>query len=49
MDIQAIGEALRKYSRLAGLPYTLNPHSFRHRIGHELVKRGTGAHIVSQP
>jgi len=23
MDIQAIGEALRKYSRLAGLLYTL--------------------------
>jgi integrase/recombinase XerD len=48
MDIEAVGEMLRKYSRLAGLKYNLNPHSFRHRIGHELVKRGAQANIVSQ-
>ena len=48
MDIEAIGEALRKYSKLAQLPYSLNPHSFRHRLGHELIKRGAEANIVSQ-
>jgi site-specific recombinase XerD len=48
IDIGAIGEAVRKYSRLAGLKYTLNPHSFRHRMGRELVKKGTDVNIVSQ-
>jgi len=48
IDIEAIGEMLRKYSRLAGLKYNLNPHSFRHRLGHELVKQGAQANIVSQ-
>jgi len=48
MDIEAVGEFLRKLSRQAGLKYAINPHSFRHRIGHELVKRGVEANALSQ-
>lgn len=47
MDIQAANEMLRKYSRLAGLKYVLNAHSFRHRLGHELAKRGANNSIIS--
>lgn len=47
MDIQAANEMLRKYSRLAGLRYVLNAHSFRHRLGHELAKRGANNSVIS--
>lgn len=40
--IKGVGEMLRRYSNRAKLPY-LNPHSFRHHLGHEIVKRGGSA------
>ena len=48
MDIEAAGEALRKYSRLAGLKYVVNAHSFRHRVGQELAKRGANNSLISE-
>jgi integrase/recombinase XerC len=39
MDTSGIGEALRSYSNKAGLPY-MNPHSFRHHLGHEIIHKG---------
>lgn len=47
MDIGAAGEMIRKYSRLAGLKYNLNAHSFRHRLGHELAKKGANNSTIS--
>lgn len=34
-----LGEVLRRYSNKARIPY-VNAHSFRHRVGHEIIKRG---------
>lgn len=48
MDIEAACEMLRKYSRLAGLKYVINAHSFRHRVGHELAKRGANNSLISE-
>lgn len=48
IDIEAMAEMLRKYSRLAGLPYIINAHSFRHRIGNELAKRGANNSVISE-
>jgi integrase/recombinase XerC len=42
LTIRGVGEALRRYSNRAELPY-INPHSFRHHMGHEIVKRGGSA------
>ncbi len=42
LDIRAVGELLRRYSRRAGIP-TVNAHSFRHHRGHEIVERGGSA------
>lgn len=40
--IKGLGEMLRRYSDRAKLP-VLNPHSFRHHLGHEIVNRGGSA------
>lgn len=48
MDIEAVGEMIRKYSRQAGLKYPLNAHSFRHRLGNELAKRGANNSVISE-
>lgn len=48
MDIEAVGEMLRKYSRLAGLKYVINAHSFRHRVGHELARKGANNSLISE-
>jgi integrase/recombinase XerD len=48
MDIGAVGEMMRKYSRLAKIGYTLNAHSFRHMLGRKLAERGANNTIISQ-
>lgn len=40
--IKGVGEMLRRYSNRAGIPY-LNAHSFRHHMGHDIVKKGGSA------
>jgi integrase/recombinase XerC len=40
--IKGVGEMLRRYSNRAKMPH-VNPHSFRHHMGHEIVKRGGSA------
>lgn len=47
MAENALAEMLRKYSRWSGLSYTINAHSFRHRIGRELAKRGANNSQIS--
>ena len=37
--IRGVGEMLRKYSLKAKIPI-LNAHSFRHRVGHHIIKSG---------
>jgi len=37
--IRGVGEMLRRYSNRAKLPY-LNAHSFRHHMGHHIIKSG---------
>jgi len=37
--IKGVGEMLRRYSNRAKLPY-MNAHSFRHHMGHHIVKSG---------
>ena len=37
--IRGVGEMLRKYSGRAKIPY-VNAHSFRHRVGHHIIKSG---------
>jgi len=39
LNIKGVGEFLRRYSNKAGLP-TMNAHSFRHHMGHDIVKKG---------
>jgi len=43
---KSIEESLRKYSRLADTPY-MNPHSFRHHMGHQIVAQGGSNAVVS--
>jgi site-specific recombinase XerD len=38
-SIKGVGEMLRRYSNRAKLPY-LNAHSFRHHMGHHIIKSG---------
>lgn len=47
VDIEALGEMIRKQSRKAGLPYTLNAHSQRHALGRKLAERGANNSIIS--
>jgi len=37
--IKGVGEMLRRYSNRADIPY-MNAHSFRHHMGHDVVKKG---------
>ncbi len=41
-SIKGVGEMLRRYSNAARLPY-MNAHSFRHHMGHAIVKKGGSA------
>lgn len=41
-----VGEALRKYCNKAEIPY-MNAHSFRHHMGHNIVKKGGSNSDVS--
>lgn len=47
VDIEALGEMIRKQSRKAGLSYTLNAHSQRHALGRRLAERGANNSIIS--
>lgn len=46
MNIRGIGEMLRQYCNRAKLPH-MNAHSFRHRMGHHIVKQGGSNSDVS--
>lgn len=37
--IKGVGEMLRRYSNRARIPY-VNPHSFRHHMGHDIIQKG---------
>ncbi len=37
--IKGVGEMLRRYSNRARIPY-VNPHSFRHHMGHDVIQKG---------
>ncbi|MDD5590052.1 MAG: site-specific integrase [Candidatus Portnoybacteria bacterium] len=37
--IKGVGEMLRRYSNKADIPY-MNAHSFRHHMGHDIIKKG---------
>lgn len=37
--LRGVGEMLRRYSAKAQVPY-MNAHSFRHRVGHHIIKSG---------
>lgn len=37
---RAITDAFASYSRKAGINPYLNPHSFRHHMGHDIIKKG---------
>lgn len=39
LAIKGVGEILRNYSNKAGIP-AMNAHSFRHHMGHDIVKKG---------
>lgn len=39
LAIKGVGEMLRRYSNKAEIPY-MNAHSFRHHMGHDIVKKG---------
>jgi integrase/recombinase XerC len=39
MQNGGVCEMMRKYSNRAGLPY-MNAHSFRHHMGHDIIKKG---------
>jgi len=45
-SIKGVGEMLRRYSNLAGIPY-MNAHSFRHHMGHFIIKKGGSNSDVS--
>ena len=39
INVKGIGEMLRRASNTAGIPI-LNAHSFRHHMGHDIIKKG---------
>ncbi len=41
-NIKGVGEMLRRYSNKAGIPI-INPHSFRHHLGHDIISKGGSA------
>lgn len=48
ITIGGFGEVLRRYSHKANLPVIVNAHSFRHRVGHEIIKNGgSGADVMN--
>jgi site-specific recombinase XerD len=46
MNIRGIGEMLRQYCNRAKIPH-MNAHSFRHRMGHHIIKQGGSNSDVS--
>lgn len=43
LTIKGIGEMLRKYAQRLNLPIVINPHSFRHKVGRDIIKNGGSA------
>lgn len=39
LNIRGVGEMLRRYSNRAKIPH-MNAHSFRHHMGHDIIKQG---------
>ena len=39
LSIKGVGEMLRHYSKKAKIPH-MNAHSFRHHMGHDIIKKG---------
>ena len=46
LGVRGIGDMLRSYSNKAKLPYQ-NAHSFRHHMGHNIIKQGGSNSDVS--
>ncbi|GIW70349.1 MAG: tyrosine recombinase XerC [Patescibacteria group bacterium] len=44
--IKGVGEMIRKYCNRAKIPY-LNPHSFRHKLGHDLANKNYNNSVIS--
>jgi site-specific recombinase XerD len=44
--IKGVGEMIRRYCVRAKIPY-LNPHSFRHKLGHDLANKNYNNSIIS--
>jgi len=42
LSVKGVGEMLRHYSNTAKIPY-MNAHSFRHHMGHDIIKKGGSA------
>ena len=42
LNLKGVGELLRRYSNKAKIPI-MNAHSFRHHMGHDIVKKGGSA------
>lgn len=47
-SIDAIGEVLRKYSKMAGLKSNFNAHSLRHRLGRVLAEKEVDDLLIAQ-
>lgn len=45
LSVKGVGEILRRYSNRAEIPY-MNAHSFRHHMGHDVIKKGGSASDV---
>ena len=45
-NLKGVGEMLRRYCNRAEIPY-MNAHSFRHHMGHQIVKKGGSNSDVS--
>jgi len=46
LNMKGVGEMLRSYSNRAKIPY-INAHSFRHHMGHDIIKQGGSSADVS--
>lgn len=44
---RSVSQMFLKYSKKAGLSNHINPHSFRHRMGHNLAKKGANNSVIA--